>query len=83
MSKTLPYIVVGILLLSGLGAVAGSESEREEFVYEIVIFSQPIIREKGDYVSLVLMKQLPLLWKRVNQYYQWFQKCIHFHLVHR
>jgi len=52
MRKLLPFIVVGILVLSGLGAVSGSESNEESFVSEKIFFSQPTILEKEDYVYL-------------------------------
>ena len=50
----LPLVVVGILVLSGLGAIAGTESKKEEFISETISFSQPIVREKEDYVSIEL-----------------------------
>ncbi len=52
MKKILPILVVGILVLSGLGAVAGSESKNENIISENIVFSQPIISENGNYVSL-------------------------------
>ena len=52
MRKLLPFIVVGILVLSGLGAVSGSESNEESIVSEKIYFSQPTILEKEDYVYL-------------------------------
>jgi hypothetical protein len=52
MRKLLPFFVVGILVLSGLGAVSGSESNEESIVSEKIFISQPTILEKEDYVSL-------------------------------
>lgn len=42
MRKLLPLLVVGIFVLSGLGAVAGTEGEKENFVSETISFSTPI-----------------------------------------
>jgi len=52
--KLLPLLVVGIFVLSGLGAVAGTEGEKENFVSETISFSTPITNEKTDYVSIEL-----------------------------
>ena len=54
MKNLLPLLVVGILVLSGLGAVAGTESEKEDFIIDSISFSQPIISEREDYVSIEL-----------------------------
>ena len=54
MKNLLPLLVIGILLLSGLGAVAGSESDREEFMFETIFFSKPMVYETEDYVSIEL-----------------------------
>ena len=50
----MPLLVVGIFVLSGLGAVAGTEGEKENFVSETISFSTPITNEKTDYVSIEL-----------------------------
>jgi hypothetical protein len=54
MNKILPILVVGIFVLSGLGAVAVTEAEKEEFKHKIasVSFSQPIIETEKEYVSI-------------------------------
>ena len=52
MKKMLPLLVVGILVLSGLGAVAFTVDENENIISETVFFSQPIISEMEDYVSI-------------------------------
>ncbi|MCK4365411.1 MAG: hypothetical protein KAW45_05125 [Thermoplasmatales archaeon] len=52
MKKILPFLVVGILVLSGLGAVSGTEGEKKELISEQMVFSQPIIVEKESFVSI-------------------------------
>ena len=53
MKKVLSLMMVGILVLSGLGAV-GTVSENEKLISETIFFSQPIINEKEKYVSIEL-----------------------------
>ena len=54
MNKILPILVVGIFVLSGLGAVAVTEAEKEEFKHKIasVSFSQPIFKTENEYISI-------------------------------
>ena len=52
MRRILPLLVVGLLVLSGLGAVAGSDSEAEQFFSENITFSQPVISEDGNYLTI-------------------------------
>ena len=54
MRKILPFLVVGILVLSGLGAVAGTEEEKVKIFSEKIIISQPIVSDSQNYVSLEL-----------------------------
>jgi hypothetical protein len=54
MKKIIPIVIVGILVLSGLGAVGGTESNEESTISEKIIFSQPNFYEKENYVSLEL-----------------------------
>jgi len=56
-------MVVGFLVLSGLGAVAGTEVEKEKFKAETITFSQPIICEKEDYVSIELEEATASSWE--------------------
>ena len=63
MRKLLPLVVVGIFVLSGLGAVAGTESEIENFESETITFSQPIIREKTDFVEIELSEATSDSWE--------------------
>ena len=48
--ELLAIIFVGFLVLSGLGAVAISESKDETCKTETILFSQPILSEKEDYI---------------------------------
>ncbi len=52
MRKTLPLMVVGILVLSGLGAVALPSNEETELKITSVSFSEPMIEIEKDYVSI-------------------------------
>ena len=54
MKKTLPLLVVGILVLSGLGAIALSNDDEEIIQSETIIFSQPILIENDDYYEIEL-----------------------------
>jgi len=48
MKKIIPIVVIGVLLVSGLGAVAFPEIEYFEKT-EIISFSEPIINELGEH----------------------------------
>lgn len=54
MRKFLPIVVISILVLSGLGATALSENEKEQIKKETLTFSTPVIQEKKDYVKINL-----------------------------
>ncbi|MCK4364691.1 MAG: hypothetical protein KAW45_01435 [Thermoplasmatales archaeon] len=54
MRKMLPLLVVGILVLGGLGAVSGTESEKKEITSEKIVFSQPIVDVKGEFVTIAI-----------------------------
>jgi hypothetical protein len=54
MKKIVPLMAVGILVLSGLGAVALPEVNDERLIMENISFSQPIIVEKEKYISVEL-----------------------------
>ncbi len=55
MRKMIPFLVVGILVLSGLGAVALSGNEEEQIlVDEYFSFSQPLLSEKEEYTIVGL-----------------------------
>ena len=52
MKKLLSITIVGILLISGLGAVAISTNEDIDFETKTVIFSKPKILENKDTITL-------------------------------
>jgi len=52
MREIIPLLVVSILVLSGLGAVAFSEDQSEPEQIETVIFSNPILTENQDFVTV-------------------------------
>ncbi|KYK28681.1 hypothetical protein AYK20_06900 [Thermoplasmatales archaeon SG8-52-1] len=54
MNKILPFFVVGILVLGGLGAVSGTKSNDENIISEKINFSTPNFSETGDYISIEL-----------------------------
>ena len=62
MKKIIPIIVVGIFVLSGLGAVAGTESEGKNLISEKIVFSQPTICDSENYVSLELLEANSNYW---------------------
>jgi len=63
MRKLLPLCIVGILVLSGLGAVAISGLNETRSISETVSFSQPILTEKEDYISVELPEATSYLGK--------------------
>ena len=54
MNKILPFFVVGLLVLGGLGAVSGTKSNDENLISEKIDFSTPNLSEIGDYISIEL-----------------------------
>ncbi len=54
MKKLISILVVGIFVLSGLGAVALTESIKENIISEEMSFSMPIVKEKDNFVTLEL-----------------------------
>jgi len=52
MKKIIPILVVGFLVLGGLGAVSGTESDEENIISEKILFSQPTLEIKENYVYL-------------------------------
>jgi len=64
MRKILPFLVVGILVLGGLGAVAGTEIDEKEFISETIVFSEPIVREAENYVTVELAEATTNLWQK-------------------
>ena len=64
MKKYLPLIVVAILIVSGVGAVAGIDSEKEKFTFDTVELSQLIIEEKRDYVRVNFPEATSNTWEK-------------------
>jgi len=64
MRNIVPLLVVGILVLGGLGAVAVTETHKEKFISETIVFSQPIINEKDDYISIELAEATTNSWEK-------------------
>jgi len=54
LKKILPILVVGILVISGLGAAALSGSEKEQIKKETISFSKPVIKEKEEFITIDL-----------------------------
>ena len=63
MKKLFPIIIVGILVLSGLGAVALPNIETKEEKI-IVSFSEPILRNENQYVTINLDETNSFLMKQ-------------------
>jgi hypothetical protein len=62
--KYFPLIVVGILVISGLGAVAEIEGEKEQFMTETLMFSNLKIYEEKDYISIELSEATSYSWDK-------------------
>ncbi|MCK4364454.1 MAG: hypothetical protein KAW45_00210 [Thermoplasmatales archaeon] len=63
MRKIITLLILLSLVISGLGAVAVNESEKEDFISETIIFSQPIINEEQDYVLIELEEATTNSWE--------------------
>jgi len=63
MRKIIPFLVVGIFVLSGLGAVAQTFGEEENIISEKINISVPTIVEKEDYISLDLSEATVDSWE--------------------
>jgi hypothetical protein len=63
MKKSISILVIGILFISGIGAAAYSEYEKDTFMVETISFSQPILHEKNDFVSIELPEATSDSWK--------------------
>jgi hypothetical protein len=50
MRKIIPFVVVGILVLGGLGAGAVINSEKIHEIHDTILISDPIIKEHNDYI---------------------------------
>jgi hypothetical protein len=63
MKKILTTLVIGIFVLSGLGAVAGTEDEIEKLEFETLIFSEPLVVEKEEYVTIEISEETSRSWE--------------------
>ena len=56
MKKLLPLFIVGVLILSGLGAVALTDNNQKNLVIknESIVLTKPIIEDVGKYVKMNL-----------------------------
>lgn len=54
MKKIVPIFIVGVLVLSGLGAVAVSENEQKILAEDTILISEPILKETQDYITIHL-----------------------------
>jgi len=52
MKKILPLLLIGILIISGFGAVAIPDSENTEQEITSITFSQPLLQEKDQYIQI-------------------------------
>jgi len=76
MRRTLSFLVVGILVLSGLGAVALA-NENTEKKNVLVTFSQPVINEQNEYAvvsmdgtnSFLMRQNKPMLPSYTEEFY--------------
>jgi len=63
MKKIITLLILISLVLSGIGAVAVNESEKEDLISETIIFSQPIINEQQDYAIIELEETTTYSWE--------------------
>ena len=54
MRKILSLVIVGILILSGLGAVALDDKKNTCETSELMNFSEPMIKQNGQYITINL-----------------------------
>jgi hypothetical protein len=50
--KILPILIIGILVLGGLGAVTGADSEKNEKISKKIEFSQPLVELNDEFVTI-------------------------------
>ena len=63
MKKIIPILIVGVLVISGFGAVAVTQGEKEEALFETIPFSKPKFHEKEDYISIGLTESTSDSWE--------------------
>jgi hypothetical protein len=63
MKKIVPILVIGILVFSGLGASAVSEYRKDVLESETVQFSEPVVNNKKDFVTVELAEATSSTWE--------------------
>jgi hypothetical protein len=63
MKKLLPFCIVGILILSGFGAVAINNNKTNDLKIktESIACSEPVIKDEGQYVTVSLKEATSFL----------------------
>jgi hypothetical protein len=61
MKKILPILIIGILVLSGLGAAAITETDAKKMKEDNLMLSAPIYKEKDSYLTVNLNEATSLL----------------------
>jgi len=62
MKKLLPIILIGILVISGIGAVAVQETDNKTLInVELMTISKPVFTEKNEYLNINLEESESLL----------------------
>ena len=64
MSKLLSFLIIGILVLGGLGAVAENKVNKVISESETINFSTPVIREKDSCISIDLPEKTINSWEK-------------------
>ena len=60
--KIIPIVIVGILIISGLGALAIPDKEQKILVKtDSISISEPVFKEKGEYLSVDLKEATSIL----------------------
>ena len=54
MKKIISIAMIGVLVLSGLGAVATNDDKKTYTISESITFSEPVVRDNGKYVTIEL-----------------------------
>jgi hypothetical protein len=60
--KILPILIVGILVLSGLGAAAVAQTEEENIISDKIVISKPKLTEKNEFILVDLAEANSNYW---------------------
>jgi hypothetical protein len=63
MKKILTTLIIGIFILSGLGAVAGTEEKIEKQGFETLHISTPVVVENEDYTTVEISEESSRSWE--------------------